>query len=319
MKRTIKTVVLVATILLSTLNINAQQAFELLDSSDYYYQELVLSNSLKFVKVINNELKVYDNHLNYEKTITIDHLTNLSNGDTVMFYYVMCNLSSDKLYDDDDGIELFITINAKDDNDDISAPFLTYMIYRVIDDDGTTMFEYNCKLTDTTALTSFSPKIINNRNSGSYLFIQTSNPEFNSYYEYFQLPGKLPSKDVPVYYDDQKISLSGDTLYLEDGGSVYLGNYISSTSAAQCPEYNVIPIGLNPNPATTETTLTYSSTLNATILIYDLSGLLIDTYDAPSYNTSVTIMTSGYLPATYTVVYVDEKGATSTNKLVVVE
>ena len=53
--------------------------------------------------------------------------------------------------------------------------------------------------------------------------------------------GKVYLGDYLDNTDDQLISLSGDTLYLEDGGQVFLGDYLDNTDDQQITQFEFNP------------------------------------------------------------------------------
>jgi hypothetical protein len=308
------------------LSINAQNfsSFQMLDTSASEYELLVLDEELKFVKLPNDTtVSIYDNHLNHERDIVIPirNITEVSSKHRIIWSFIN---STDKLYNLDDKIEFLITIIYQ------TSEYDNFTKYYIMNEDGILLFKYGNLDTTGIVYSSFI-SIINNRNGGSYFKINQMN---TTNYLYYYLPGKLPNRDVPVLKlnysndtlsinhgnsvyigdnDNQQISLSNDTIYLENGGFIYLGEFINSTNSST---YNAISLSLNPNPVTDYTTLSYTSSKEATVLIYDATGVLVDTYDAPSYLNSLTISTSSYTTGTYIVVHVDETGATSVTKLI---
>ena len=45
--------------------------------------------------------------------------------------------------------------------------------------------------------------------------------------------------------DDQLLTFSGDTLYLEDGGQIYLGDYLDNTDDQQISQFEFNPVTLS--------------------------------------------------------------------------
>lgn len=120
--------------------------------------------------------------------------------------------------------------------------------------------------------------------------------------------------------DEQKLSLRNDTIYLTNGGSVYIG-----TESTEVLNVAIEANGLSnsyPVPATETLSIKYQLPNNessGTIELFNSSGQTVKKFDVNSNNGEVTIDISQYTAGNYYIKLLSQSGFSSTKKSIILK
>jgi hypothetical protein len=343
-----------------TINVNAQITKEhsyadnvnMITLSDQTNKLVVQSEELKFqIYSITHELE-------QELTIDTASLQIEDNAENILLENTVYDYVTDKLFDNDEGIEFLSRISYNVPTGEFTPPIYHNLIC-VFDNDGSVIFQQESTLINVGANYSV-PEFIYNTNNGAKMVIDSicyglvgSLPIYGSSSQELTLvndtltitDGNYVVLDGYQNTDSQQLSFSNDTLYISSGNSVYLGDfwqqlalsndtlyltnggkvYIGDEVSSNAQEVNASNIGINnfyPNPASSNVNLEYSlpnTVTNAYMVVFNNNGELLKKQNLPIEQSVYSFDLSGLTSGVYYVQILTEQGYSSTRKIIKIE
>lgn len=240
-------------------------SLKLLEYSDYTFNILNLDNS------------VY-------QTVPFDTVgLNIGSGEVSM--YTDARYTTSNLVDSDAGIEIVVQYLMRSSSDK--------SIFYVLDDDGKAILKVEDSYTPTSDWDYL-------KSSSTYSIMAIDS--LDDYTKMYKLPGVLPtcsavsdlelaldnnvlslsngsevSLEGYVNTDNQQLAYSNDTVYLSNGGWIYIGEQNSTAIEANIVGADIAESTIYPNPTSTLAYLNYdlNGEMNGTLNIYDAKGVLV--------------------------------------------
>jgi hypothetical protein len=296
---------------------------------DASYADLIVTDKGEIMFIYLDDLSLHI--LNSEKTevsqVFID-TTGINAGNSELYTKLFSNYITNKLVDDDDGIETLMEIEFYNNTD--------HAMFLIIDDDGSIIFKQDWShnyITD---------QFIKSYDDHSIMILDSAKTASVAY----KLPGVLPeytkteatasinlslsndtlslSNGSKVFLgnynntDSQQLSISNDTVYLTNGGWVYIGT--ENTNQVQGTVFNADNISsVYPNPASGKAYLSYNlgKYTNGTLIIYDASGKINEEVYICSEKGILELDLSRLMPGNYFYNIQTNKGNSQLNKLII--